>query len=598
MTDFSEQEIRAYYQARVPSLRQTKAREWRGKCPVHQGEGDNFAVDSGTGMAHCHSQCQRGWDILGLEMDLTNVDFVKAKNAVFGLIGRPLPDYQDRDVIAAYDYTDEQGKLLYQVVRKYPKKFAQRKPDGEGGWNWSLGGIPRVPFGLPEVVKANVLAICEGEKDVLTLRRHGIPATCNSEGAGKWPPELSPYFQGKNVVIVPDNDKPGRDHALLVATSLHGIAARVRILELPGLPAKGDVSDFFAAGRSSDEFKKLARQAQSFEPGFRFASDIPSEEERWVFSVPRIIAESGGHKQFWNLLGQDEIPTPYEQLTEDLTGGLRKGEVYILGGARGSGKTSLALQFLNKALQSRQACLLFSLEMDQKSVLQRLISIRERVDLAQVRILQKKRAARIIDTNDSIILDALTRKLIRGTADVEDLPILVHQRPSVTPTYLVHETKRISEKQKIDLVCVDHMQLMGSDSSERKEYEKFTAISRALKGEVARELNVPVLVVSQVSRNNAVDKRAELEVTDLRGSGALEEDAAAVLLLYHDPEDTKLAKTDGRIGKGPLRAWLKNGKNRFGPSGTLIELWHHKRFTRFDSTNEADHEPDRLEEVA
>jgi replicative DNA helicase len=222
-----------------------------------------------------------------------------------------------------------------------------------------------------------------------------------------------------------------------------------------------------------------------------------------VFSVPRIIAESGGHKQFWNLLAEDEIPTPYEQLTEDLTGGLRKGEVYILGGARGSGKTSLALQFLNKALQSRQACLLFSLEMDQKSVLQRLISIRERVDLSQVRILQKKRAARIIDANDSIILDALTRKLIRGTADVEDLPILVHQKPSVTPTYLVHETKRISEKQKIDLVCVDHMQLMGSDSNERKEYEKFTAISRALKGEVARELNVPVLVVSQVSRSNA-----------------------------------------------------------------------------------------------
>jgi DNA primase len=239
MTDFSQQEIRAYYQARVPTLRQTKAREWRGKCPVHQGEGDNFAVDSGTGMAHCHSQCQRGWDILGLEMDLTNVDFVKAKNAVFGLIGRPLPDYQDRDVIAAYDYTDEQGKLLYQVVRKYPKKFAQRKPDGEGGWNWSLGGIPRVPFGLPEVVKAKVLAICEGEKDVLTLRRHGIPATCNSEGAGKWPPELSPYFQGKNVVIVPDNDKPGRDHALLVATSLHGIASPGSDPRTPGAASQG-----------------------------------------------------------------------------------------------------------------------------------------------------------------------------------------------------------------------------------------------------------------------------------------------------------------------------------------------------------------------
>jgi KaiC/GvpD/RAD55 family RecA-like ATPase len=593
VTEFSEQEIRKYYRVRVPGVRIINAREWRGKCPVHQGEGDNFAVESATGMAHCHSQCQRGWDILGLEMELTGSDFVKAKKSVFELIGRPVPDYNDRDVIAAYDYTDDNGNLLYQVVRKHPKRFAQRKPDGQGGWVWSLGDMPRVPFLLPKLARAKGVVICEGEKDVLALQRRGMTATCNSEGAGKWRPELCPYLQGKDVLIVPDNDKPGRDHALSVAQSLYGIASRVRVLEVPQLPAKGDLSDFFASGRTIEEFKELAKKSQVFEPGFRFASEIPSEEERWVFSIPRIITEAGGRDRLWNLIEDGGIPTPYTELTEDLAGGLRKSEVYILGGARGSGKTSMVLQFISKAVQAKHGCLLFSLEMSQKSVLQRIVAIRERVDLAQVRVLQKKRQERTIDAKDNMQLDVLLRKLIRGTSQIEDLPILVHQKPSITPSYLIQETKRISEKQKIDLVVIDHMQLMASDSNERKEYEKFTAISRALKGEVARELNVPVLVVSQVSRSNAVDKRSELEITDLRGSGALEEDAAAVLLLFHDPEDTKRAKLDGRIGKGPLKAWLKVGKNRFGQSGTMLEIYHHKRFTRFDTLNDADYEPDQ-----
>ena len=588
MTDFTLDEIRAYYACRVRDLGQTSAKMWRGKCPVHHGSGDNFAVDSTTGLAHCHSECGKGWDILGLEMELLGIEFPLAKDAVYALIGRPKQTYADRDIVATFDYTDEHGTLLYQVVRRYPKKFAQRRPDGHGGWIWNLESIDRVPFNLSAVLLAKNVIICEGEKDVLTLKRNGIVATCNSEGAGNWKSELARHFAGKGIVLIPDNDEPGRAHVLKVAASLHGIAATIKILELPSLKAKGDVTDWFAAGGSADQLRTLGKTAQVYTPGFAFVLAVPSEEDKWVYDPSAVVKEAGGLDRFWNLAAEEGIPTPYAQLTEDMSGGLRKGESYIIAGMRGSGKTSLMLQFVSKALMQGIGVLLFSLEMGQRDVLRRLISIRSKINLAQLRILQKQRISGTITTQDISLLIALERRLKSVTRAIDNMPLLVHQKPVVTPAYLVSETHRLNERHRIGLVCVDHMQLMSSDGNEKKEYEKFTAISRAIKGQVVRELNIPGLIVSQVSRSNSMDKRTELEITDCRGSGALEEDTAAVILLYHDGEDLKRARESGRLGSGPIKAWLKLGKNRFGQCPTYLELQHFKGFTMFDSGDERD----------
>jgi hypothetical protein len=86
--DFNPSEISYYYRRRVPGLRQSKAKEWRGPCPVHHGERDSFAVDSTTGWALCHSTCSRGWDILSLEQELSGKDFAAAKADVFALLGK------------------------------------------------------------------------------------------------------------------------------------------------------------------------------------------------------------------------------------------------------------------------------------------------------------------------------------------------------------------------------------------------------------------------------------------------------------------------------------------------------------------------------
>jgi replicative DNA helicase len=125
------------------------------------------------------------------------------------------------------------------------------------------------------------------------------------------------------------------------------------------------------------------------------------------------------------------------------------------------------------------------------------------------------------------------------------------------------------------------MQLMGPNGSVRGEYERTTQVSRAVK-ECAMSLKVPVLLVSQTSRNASFEKRSELEVEDMRGSGALEEDAAAVMLLFPEKHDAERAMQAGTFATGPVKTFLKLGKNRYGPTGSCIPLLHQKRWTRFD----------------
>jgi hypothetical protein len=191
-----------------------------------------------------------------LEMELTGTDFRTAKGEVFRLIGRDDSDgnRQAPRIMAEYNYTDELGELLYQVVRFQPKDFKQRRPDGGGGWIWNLKGVRQVPYHLVELIEAPIVFIAEGERDVDVLRDFGFCATCNSGGAGKWRPEFNQLFSGKEVCILPDADPPGWRHALDIARGVVGIAAKIQILELPG--AK-DAAEWFERGHSELELIEL-----------------------------------------------------------------------------------------------------------------------------------------------------------------------------------------------------------------------------------------------------------------------------------------------------------------------------------------------------
>jgi len=175
----------------------------------------------------------------------------------------------NRKPLAVYDYRDEHGGLLYQVVRKPGKRFQQRRPNDNGGWAWNLDGVRRIPYRLPELMAADLaqwVHITEGEKDADNLARLGLVATTNSGGAGKWPTEIATYFTDRRVAILPDADAAGQAHALDVAAKLAPYAAEVKIVHLPGLPDKGDVSEWLAHGHTAEELVALVDAAPICQP--------------------------------------------------------------------------------------------------------------------------------------------------------------------------------------------------------------------------------------------------------------------------------------------------------------------------------------------
>lgn len=204
---------------------------------------------------------------------------------------------QDSAIAATYDYHGPDGKLVYQVVRKIPKKFLQRKPDGVGGWVWKMAGVVRVPYRLPELLAADPdrpVFIVEGEKDCDVLTKRGLIATTNPGGAGKWFPHMSAYLRGRDVIILPDNDQAGSDHALDVAGKLHGVARSITIHRLPGLHKKEDVSDWLAHGGAIDELLRIPlQQAPPPSPVPESSFDPPPPDGEEDYGV--INGKTNGH---------------------------------------------------------------------------------------------------------------------------------------------------------------------------------------------------------------------------------------------------------------------------------------------------------------
>lgn len=193
----------------------------------------------------------------------------------------PTPLGQPSEV---YDYQGEAGELRMQVLafRKPDgsKTFRQRRPNGRGGWEWNLEGVDLVPYRLPELLAsagAGPVYVVEGEKDADRLWALGLRATTNPMGAGKWRAAFSVHLAGDAVVILPDNDTAGRDHARDVAVSLVATAASVRVLTLPGLPERGDVSDWLNAGGTAEQLTAWAAVWPEWQMP---AAAIPVEEPK------------------------------------------------------------------------------------------------------------------------------------------------------------------------------------------------------------------------------------------------------------------------------------------------------------------------------
>ena len=190
-----------------------------------------------------------------------------------------------RTIAAIYEYRTHSGRLAFAKLRYEPKGFAYRDKDGRLG----LGGrLPKLLYRLPELLAADpsqTVYVAEGEKDVERLRSLGLVATCNPDGGGKgkWSIAYARHFRGRRVVIIPDNDPVGIDHAYDVARKLHRAAASVVVLSLPGLARKGDVSDWLDAGGTSERLCELAGQVLPHEPQPEI--ELESADEQFEFQI-------------------------------------------------------------------------------------------------------------------------------------------------------------------------------------------------------------------------------------------------------------------------------------------------------------------------
>ena len=235
-----------------------------------------------------------------------------------------------------FDYRDAAGELIYQVCRYdwtvdpsvnpkgHDKTFVQRVPDSKkpGGWSYKTKGITWLPYRLPElladIANGRPIFIVEGEKKVDMLREIGVPATCNHGGAGKFPDDLAPHFRDAQIVVLPDNDTAGHDHAGLIARRLEGVARWIKTIELPGLPPKGGVDDWLPAGGSAEALYDLLDSA----------------------ATP---LEAAPFKSTFGAIQWADFDAPGPSYDYTIKGVLTRGEMSMLLGESQSGKSFLAI---------------------------------------------------------------------------------------------------------------------------------------------------------------------------------------------------------------------------------------------------------------
>ncbi len=244
-------------------------------CPAHNDKNPSLSIKQMPDkiLLHCFANCTTAeiCAALGITPGQLFANAVKAAAQA----GKHSADNCENYIF--YDYKDQAGLLKYQCVRiesckdngEKSKTFRQRQPDGKGGWIWNITNPPveKLLYRLPELSSSSqevTVFITEGEKDADLLNKLGLTATCNSLGAGKWEDHYSQFLQNRRCVVIADNDKPGRDHALSVAKSLTATAAEVKILNLPGLAEKADVTDWINAGGTAEELLELAIAAPLF----------------------------------------------------------------------------------------------------------------------------------------------------------------------------------------------------------------------------------------------------------------------------------------------------------------------------------------------
>jgi P4 family phage/plasmid primase-like protien len=259
---------------------------WQADCPCpgHDSPAGHLSVKDAADKALVTCFNQHNYDDICKALGYESLSYSNGAH----------PTNLQRQIVAVYPYHNEKGAVLFEVCRFQPKGFAQRRTDG----TWGLQGVTPVLYHLPSVKQAvsteSTVFICEGEKDAdNVVSKFSVTATCNPMGAGKWRTGYSQSLVGAaGVVIIADNDAPGRKHAQEVAASLQSIKVPCKILDMPK-PGIKDISDWINDGLTADEFSAAVAQLPLWTPHQQVAKEPEGFRRTDLGNAERLIAACG-----------------------------------------------------------------------------------------------------------------------------------------------------------------------------------------------------------------------------------------------------------------------------------------------------------------
>lgn len=319
---------------------------------------------------------------------------------------------------------------------------------------------------------------------------------------------------------------------------------------------------------------------QAFESPLQ-ASELLDEAEHKIFQVNQSRGREGFTRikeLLWPTMERIEslqrsgqnitgVPSGFKDL-DDITAGFQPSDLVVVAGRPAMGKTAFVLNIAqNAALDHSVPVAIFSLEMNKSSVVQRLLTAEGRVDAQRLR--------------KGKLQDEEFVRLGRAAGLLSQAPIWIDDTPAMTLLELRSKARRLRMESEIRMVIVDYLQLMQGPTDTESRQQEISYISRSLKA-LARELELPVVALSQLSRapeqRSGEGKRPQL--SDLRESGAIEQDADLVMFIYRQEMYDGPVDKDGNSLEG--RAEVIVGKQRNGPTG-MVNLYFNKSYTRFES---------------
>ena len=488
--------------------------EWKGCCPIHKDTNPSFYVNVEKAVWQCHG-CQRGGSVIDLVMQLDGLGFREAflklggdgarsseetfdQGKTVGAVDDELPAKPPgpRKIEKIYSYQDANGNEVFQVVRYEGKDFRQRHADGRGGWVWNLQGVERVLYHLPDVLRAQEVWNCEGERDVETLVEMGLVATCNPGGAKKWMDGYTESLAGKDVVVCGDNDKAGQEHVGMVLASIAHKVKTSRQVKIPA-PYK-DVSEWAAAfnGKTAEAAQTLLAMRDAARVFIR-GVDLPilsmeDMEERYLHFLRNVDTMSLSLARWLPSFGKLRKLVP--------------GEVVIFIADTGVGKTALLshVAFYARPLK----VLMFEMELPDTLLFERFIQ-----------------------QSGGLRAEEVEQEYKNGVSWKEGISVFLNHIFCCPKSGLdLAEMKRILNLAELKLgerprvVIVDYLQLCRTEGKSR--YESIASAAEGLKV-MAMETQTIVVCASQMSRPG--EKKGPVGLHDAKGAGEIENSGGLVI---------------------------------------------------------------------